>query len=191
MDTYTVLPWNRSASVVICDIDPGIEVAPAPRSAARCVLAAVAAAGNSALLDPEVEFYLFAKDGGGRLGGAAFGMQEWYTDIALSRISGFVADLYEYLPQMGIPFYEVFNEHGAGKMEINTAPTQGLRALDQVFLTKFAVKELAEAHGMHATYMSCPSNSPEQLPSGFFLVLTGCQSWLGITAAASWLMPTG
>jgi glutamine synthetase len=90
-------------------------------------------------------------------------------------------------------------------MEINTAPTQGLRALDQVFLTKFAVKELAEAHGMHATYMSCPSNSPEQLPSGFylhqtlldaagnnlFLVLTGCQSWLGITAAASWLMPTG
>ncbi|MEI7779460.1 MAG: glutamine synthetase family protein, partial [Actinomycetes bacterium] len=169
MDTYTVLPWNRRAAVVICDIEPGIEIAPAPRSAARRVIDAAAAAGYSPLFGPEVEFYLFDKAHGQPATVPAFTMQEWYTDVALARIGGFVEDLYEYLPQMGVPVYEVFNEHGAGQMEINVAPAIGMRALDQIFLTKLATKELAAMHGLHATYMSVPSNSPEQPPSGFHL----------------------
>jgi len=168
MDTYAVLPWNPKVAVVICDLEPGIEIAPAPRSAARRVMSMAAAAGYTPVLGPEVEFYLFA-GAPGQPQQPAFGMQDWYTDIALSRISGFVEDLYEYLPQLGVPVYEIFNEHGAGQMEINVAPAIGLRALDQIFLTKLAVKELAEAHGLHATYMSCPSNDPQQPPSGFHL----------------------
>ena len=96
-------------------------------------------------------------------------MQDWYSNIALSRVGGLVEDLFTYLPQMGVPVYEVFNEHGAGQMEINIAPTAGMRALDQIFLAKLATKELAEAHGLKATFMSVPSNHAEHQPSGFHL----------------------
>ncbi len=169
MDTYTVLPWNPGTAVVICDLEADIGLAPAPRSAARRVVDSVLAAGYTPLLGPEVEFYLLTGDADGPHGGSAFGMQDWYSNAALSRIAGFVEDVFEYLPRMGVPVYEVFNEHGAGQMEINIRPTAGLRALDQIFLAKLATKELAEQHGMTATFMSVPSNHVEHPPSGFHL----------------------
>jgi len=169
MDTWTVLPWNPTTAVVICDLEADVGLAPAPRSAARRVLGSVAAAGYTALLGPEVEFYLLTPEADGPHGGSAFGMQDWYSNVALSRIDGLVQDLFEFLPRMGIPVYEVFNEHGAGQMEINIEPTVGLRALDQIFLARLATKELAEKHGLRATFMSVPSNHVEHPPSGFHL----------------------
>lgn len=169
MDTYTVLPWNPSTAVVICDLEADLGLAPASRSAARRVVDQALAAGYTPLLGPEVEFYLLTPDADGPHGGSAFGMQDWYSDVALSRIDGLVQDLFDYLPRMGVPVYEVFNEHGAGQMEINLEPTAGLRALDQMFLARLATKELAERHGLRATFMSVPSNHPEHPPSGFHL----------------------
>jgi glutamine synthetase len=169
MDTWTVLPWNPTTAVVICDLEADLGLAPAPRSAARRVLDSVTAAGYTPLLGPEVEFYLLTPEVDGPHGGSAFGMQDWYSNVALSRIDGLVQDLFEFLPRMGIPVYEVFNEHGAGQMEINVAPTTGLRALDQIFLARLATKELAERHGLRATFMSVPSNHAEHPPSGFHL----------------------
>jgi glutamine synthetase len=169
LSTYAVLPWNPEVAVVICDVESDDGPAPTPRSAARRVLGSVAAAGYTAMLGPEVEFYLLTPDGEGPHGGSAFGMQDWYSNEALSRLSGFVQDLFTYLPRLGVPVYEVFNEHGAGQIEINIEPTAGLRALDQIFLTKLATKELARTHGFSATYLSCPSNHPEHPPSGFHL----------------------
>jgi glutamine synthetase len=169
MDSWTVLPWNPTTAVVICDLEADLGLAPAARSAARRVIDSATAAGYTPLLGPEVEFYLLASDADGPHGGSAFGMQDWYSDIALARIDGLVQDLFRYLPEMGVPVYEVFNEHGAGQMEINVAPTVGLRALDQIFLARLATKELAERHGLRATFMSVPSNHPEHPPSGFHL----------------------
>jgi glutamine synthetase len=169
MDTWTVLPWNPSTAVVICDLEADLGLAPAARSAARRVIGSAVEAGYTPLLGPEVEFYLMTPEADGPHGGSAFGMQDWYSNVALSRIDGLVQDLFEFLPRMGIPVYEVFNEHGAGQMEINVEPTVGLRALDQIFLARLATKELAERHGLRATFMSVPSNHAEHPPSGFHL----------------------
>lgn len=80
-----------------------------------------------------------------------------------------MSDLYRYLPDMGLPLYEVFNEHGAGQVELNMEPGRGVQALDRAVLMKLAVKEIATRHGLKATFMSKPSNDPHDAASGFHL----------------------
>jgi glutamine synthetase len=159
-ETFMPLPWQPGTAVVLCGTR-SIK-APTPRDALARVLTRAAERGMDPKFGPEVEFTLLRGDGT-----PPFGMDQWYTSEAIASIAPFVDDLYAYLPEMDIPLYEVFNEHGAGQMEINLRPAVGLKAWDRMILMKLAVKELAQRHGMRATFMSKPGNDPELAASGF------------------------
>jgi glutamine synthetase len=164
LETLTRLPWAPSTAVVICEafgVDG--EPAPTPRSALSRVLAAVGDLGFQLEVGTELEFFVFEADGHSR---PPFGMNEWFTSQAVSKVGAFVEDLHRYLPEMGLPLYEVFNEHAAGQMEINMSPGFGMSALDRFVLMKLAIKEIARNHGLHASMMVKPSNDPECVPSG-------------------------
>lgn len=163
-DTLTPLPWQPGTSVVLCRAERNGAPAPTPRDVLMRVLESAATAGFEPRFGPELEFTLLIGPDGN---GAPFGMNEWFTNDALSRIAPFVDDLYAHLPAMDLPLYEVFNEHGAGQMELNMRPAKGLLAWDRAVLMKLAVKEIAQLHGMQATFMSKPSNDPGCGASGF------------------------
>ena len=161
-ETFTPLPWQPGTAVVLCGTRQSGTPVPTPRGALARVLTGASDRGMNPKFGPEVEFTLLGGDGT-----PPFGMDQWYTSEAIAAIAPLVDDLYNYLPEMDIPLYEIFNEHGAGQMEINLRPAVGMKAWDRLVLMKLAVKELARRHGLRATFMSKPGNDPELAASGF------------------------
>ncbi|MGV9867148.1 glutamine synthetase family protein [Rhodococcus koreensis] len=162
VSTFTPLPWQKGTAVVLCGARPENSNPSTPRDALLRVLESAANLGLEPKFGPEAEFTLFNNDGT-----SPFGMDQWYTSEAITAIAPFIDDLYTYLPDMDIPVYEIFNEHGAGQMEINLDPAMGLKAWDRAVLMKLAIKEIAQRHGMRASFLSKPSNDPECSESGF------------------------
>lgn len=161
-DTLVSLPWQPDTAVVLCSARRGGAQAPTPRNALAKVLGSVSSRGLTAKFGPEVEFTLQSPEGA-----APFGMDQWYSSQAVDAVGSYVADLYRYLPDMDIPVYEIFNEHGAGQMEMNLRPAVGLQAWDRLILMKLAVREVATRHRLRATFLCIPSNDAECVPSGF------------------------
>lgn len=161
-DTLVSLPWQPDTAVALCSARRGDAQAPTPRDALAKVLRAVASHGLTTKFGPEIEFTLLDPDGT-----APFGMDQWYSTDAVDAVGPYIADLYHYLPDMDIPVYEIFNEHGAGQMEMNLQPATGLQAWDRLTLMKLAVREVATRHGLRATFLCIPSNDAECVPSGF------------------------
>jgi glutamine synthetase len=168
LSTFARLPWAPHVAHVICDVAlPGGGVATA-RDVLRRVLESAATSGFEPLFGNELEFYVYEPIGDGpKL--PVVGMSEWFTDQALAKRQPFLDDLFAFLPLLGVPVYEIFNEHGAGQLEINLSPSTGVSALDWVFIAKAAIKEVARLHGLHATFMPVPRNDTETPPSGYHL----------------------
>jgi glutamine synthetase len=167
LTTFAVLPWAPDTAHVICDVLIDGEPAPTPRHALRRVLERADVAGFSPLFGSELEFYVY-EDRDGAFTPPTL-MQEWFTDQALAKLKPLLDDLYAHLDAMGVPVYEIWNEHGAGQLELNLEPCSGLAAIDHVVATKAAVKEMALARGLKATFMPKPTNELEVPPSGYHL----------------------
>lgn len=167
LETLTRLPWSPSTAVVICEaFRAGGEPAPTPRSALTRVLDDAREAGYELKIGAELEFFVYDGDAQGR---PPFEMNEWFTSQAVSKVSGFVEDLHRFLPEMGLPLYEVFNEHAAGQMELNMRPGMGTDAIDRFTLMKVAIKDIAMRNGLHATMMCKPRNDPGCATSGLHI----------------------
>lgn len=164
--TFTRLPWSPTTAVVICEAfrRDGLP-APTPRSVLSRVLESAQELGYQLNIGAELEFFLLD----GENNSPPFGMNQWFTSQAISGIGGFVEDLYRFLPEMGLPLYEILNEHAAGQMEINMRPGAGVAAIDRFTLMKLALKEVAALHGLRATTMCKPSNDAECATSGLHI----------------------
>jgi glutamine synthetase len=167
MSTFSVLPWRPTTAHVICDFVKDGVPALTTRLALQRVEAAVRSQGYTPSLGNELEFYVY-KDGEDGFA-PEIGTREWFTDLALAKLAPFFDDLYAYLPALGIQVYEIFNEQGGGQVEANLLPGAPLATVDQVFVMKAAIKEIATHHGMRATFMTKPSNSAETVTSGYHL----------------------
>lgn len=166
-ETFTRLPWSPSTGVVICEAFREDHLpAPTPRGVLTRVLDDARQTDYELKIGAELEFFIYTDDEHGR---PPFGMNEWFTSQAISRISGFVEDLYRFLPAMGLPLYEVLNEHAAGQMEINMRPGVGVAAIDTFTVMKLAIKEVAALHGLRVTTMCKPSNDAECATSGLHI----------------------
>lgn len=173
MGTLARLPWSPTTAAVICEVH-GADGEPAatPRSALTRVLGRAEESGYELKIGAELEFFVYEGDA---QGDPPFGMNEWFTSEAVAKVGGFVEDLHRYLPEMGLPLYEVFNEHAAGQMEINMLPGMGVTAIDRFVLMKVAIKEIARKNGLHATAMCKPRNHPECSTSGLHIHQVLCR----------------
>jgi glutamine synthetase len=167
LSTFAVLPWRPSTAHVVCDFVRHGAEGPTSRAALRRVEAAAGALGYAPVIGNESEFYVFRADDPGY--SSEVGMREWFSDLALGKRAAFLDDLHTYLPALGVPVYEIFNEHGAGQMEANLLPGPALERADQVFVMKAAIKEIALLHGLKATFMTKPANFEEVATSGYHL----------------------
>ena len=168
--TLRRLPWTRATAHVMADVfTKEGEPAPTARHALRGVLDQAGAMGYRPVLGSELEFYVFRPDPERAGFGPEFGLQSWFSTHALALSQEFLEDLHACVSELGLPVYEVFNEHGSGQFEINLAPGSGLGCMDDVVLLKVAIKEVAMRRGLRATFLAKPANGGSAPPSGYHL----------------------
>lgn len=136
-----------------------------PRAALKKAIAALANAGLTARVAFEPEFYLFSASGGEPITSAGM-----YTIDGLNDGMEFVRRLTHVLPAMGVDLEQIGKEYGKGQYEANIAPDRPLRAADDLFLLRLAIRGIAHQLGQHATFM--PKISPGTAGSGLHVHLS-------------------
>lgn len=160
-------PWaSCKRAVVIHDcLELSGENSPfASRSVLRRVLQNYRALGLTPVVAPEVEFYLCAINndasqelqfaalpyGRSEVGQSAFSMN------MLNAHAPFWDEFRAALLTLGIHADTWIHELGPSQYEINLVHGDALALADQTFLFKYAAKELALKHGLHAVFMAKP-----------------------------------
>jgi len=164
-------------ATVICDIEASFTAADghcqyevaelSPRQILKRVLARLKAAGYTAKVAPELEFFLVhpqrAADGGLQV---AHGMSaqvphiESSHDLAsaetASSFTPFFDELWAACEAQGIPITGYGHESALGQYEVNFGPDAPLQQADAVFRFKRLAREIARRHGCLATFMAKP-----------------------------------
>ncbi|MFA9215690.1 MAG: glutamine synthetase family protein [Sphingomonadaceae bacterium] len=165
--TLRLAPWSSvPRAVVIHDsVELNGEVCPfAPRSLLRQVMAAYTARGLRPVVAPEIEFYLTAPNPDpsqaltfplGRSGRAEAG-QSAYSLNLLNELAPFWDEFHAALATLQIRSDTWIHESGTSQYEINLLHGDPLAVADQAFLFKYAAKEIALKHGLHAVFMAKP-----------------------------------
>jgi glutamine synthetase len=164
-DTYAVLPWRTNGSKgnvarMFCDVlRPGGEPYEGdPRYVMRRALARMEELGFDAFyLGPELEFFYFASDQLGEDGVPVILDKGGYFDLTtLDAASDLRRDTVNTLKSLGIPVEYTHHEVGPSQHEIDMRYADGLRMSDNAMTYRIAVKEVAAAHGVYATFMPKP-----------------------------------
>lgn len=174
--TFVRDPLVARRATVLCDVDgsfttpKGVQVDAAtlsPRSILKRVLQRLGARGLTALVAPELEFFLVAIPGAGQPAGLPpaaspfhAGARETFIDIfSLERTSAF-APFFDTLlaacRAQNIPVTGYSHEAAASQYEVNFAPAAPLAQADAVFRFKRLAREVALRYGFAATFLAKP-----------------------------------
>lgn len=160
--TYAVLPWEKNAGTgratarIICDVfKPNGEPFPGdPREVLRRQLDRLAAMGYGYNTGPELEFFLFRKDG--EQIDALPHDRAGYFDVSTDLASEVRKDMVNALTEMGIIVEQAHHEVAIGQHEIDFRYADALLTADNAITFKFTLKAIAQRHGLHATFMPKP-----------------------------------
>ncbi len=153
LSTATVLPWIPHTARLICDLawQDGTPLAAAPRQVLRQVVQRLETLGYSVRIALEYEFYLLDESLEHTVN-ADHHIFHTPRNVAVPVIERLLDDL----PQVGIEVLATNGEYGPGQFEITSRPQDPLRAADQGFTLKQAVKMVAVQCGYSATFMTRP-----------------------------------
>jgi glutamine synthetase len=177
MATARVLPWADKTALILCDLveENGADIPLAPRTMLRRQLARAAAAGFVCKTASELEFHVYretydeARTKGYRSLSPAPGYCNDYMILAQAQVEPFLADVRRALTAVGVPVECSKGEWGWGQTEVNLRYAEALESADRHVLFKEGVKELAQRHGLSATFMALPfagTAASSQPPSG-------------------------
>jgi glutamine synthetase len=155
LGTFAELPYSEGTARLIADphhAASGESVLAASRTVARKVFNEAAALGFDVLSGFEYEFYLLD---GVTLAPASQAVRQFATFEDADRALLF--EIAEALDVLGIEVTTLNLEYGPSQFELNFAPSWGLRAADQAYTYKNAVKEIAAKHGRVASFITKPS----------------------------------
>lgn len=167
MATASAVPWADDATLqVINDLETreGAPIEFAPRNVLKRVLGLYQRQGWSAIVAPELEFYLIKPNIDpnepieppiGRTGRRGAGRQA-YSMVAVDEYGPVIDTIYDYAEAQGLTIDTVIQEGGAGQIEINMLHGDPLSLADQVFYFKRAIREAALKNGTFATFMAKP-----------------------------------
>lgn len=167
LSTLSVVPWETDPTAqVICDLI-GPDGEPSwitPRQVLKRVVNAYANKGWRAVVAPEIEFYLVAKNTDpdyplkpptGRSGRPLAGGQS-YSIAGINEFDELIDDIYHFCEAQGLEIDTLIHEEGPSQMEINLRHGDPLALADQVFMFKRTIREAALKHDMYATFMAKP-----------------------------------
>jgi glutamine synthetase len=155
--TYSIIPWrpmDHATAKMFCDIHwpDGRPFEGDPRYVLKQNLRKAAEKGFTCNVGPELEYFYFKSeeeviplDRGG------------YFDVTPPNIaSEFRRQTIITLEQMGISVEYAHHEVAPSQHEIDLRYTDALTMADQVMTYRIAVKEVAQRHGVYATFMPKP-----------------------------------
>jgi glutamine synthetase len=162
LDTFAPAPWIDGSAVVLCDYynHDGSLVPFMPRSLLRSVVDRASGMGLTARMATEYEFFVFretmksAREKGFRdlepltEGAKMYGGERAHADLPLT------AAIEAACESLGVAIEAVVPEGGPSQFELNLTPQDALRAADEGFLFKYAVKRITESMGYTASFMA-------------------------------------
>jgi glutamine synthetase len=161
LNTLVPLPWEPGVAWCLGDpVDPatGLPCPESPRDLLRRVVADLAAEGLTAVVGPELEYFLLDRDENTGWRRYADVAGQVYTAGRKSDPDGHLPRTLRHLDALGIGVISGNREFDGGQFEINLTHSPALDAADRAWRFKAAVKELAHAEGRLATFMAKPFN---------------------------------
>jgi glutamine synthetase len=159
--TYAVLPWTapeRKRARVICDLygPDGEPFAGDPRAALRRAIARAEKMGYRYSVGPELEFFLFHKNGDGPTKPVPHDVGGYFDFSPKDEAQSVRGDIILALEALGITVEASHHEVATGQHEIDFEYTDALTAADSAVTFKYTVKAIAAAYGLYATFMPKP-----------------------------------
>lgn len=162
LDTWVVFPWTTGKGKVarlICDVynPDGTPFEGDPRYILKKMLKKAHDLGFTAMnVGPEPEFFLFKTDEKGEVT-LEVNDQGGYFDLSPTDLGeNCRRDIVLTLESMGFEIEASHHEVAPGQHEIDFKYANAVEAADNIQTFKYVVKNVAKAHGLHATFMPKP-----------------------------------
>lgn len=161
LETFELIPWRPQSGKVarmICDIykPDGTLFQGDGRYVLKRIVEEAAKRGYTMEISPEMEFFLMHYDDQGRPT-IETGDKASYFDLApLDSGENARRDIVMMLEEMGIEVTRSHHEVAPLQQEIDLGFKPALEAADDIVTFKFAVRSIAQTHGLHATFMPKP-----------------------------------
>jgi glutamine synthetase len=154
LTTLRPVPWRPATALVFCDVVDGTgqPVPLDPRGILRRAQDRVQRAGFDPSVGLETEFYLLDPDSL-RPRHPRNPIYSLHDDSYLWPV---IRDVQSALQAVGVVVEASGAEYGAGQVEINLGHSAPLAAADDLLFFRYAVKQIAAAHGYLATFMAKP-----------------------------------
>ncbi len=151
------LPWKREvawvASNCVMDDKP---VAQAPRNVLRRLIDEAAKEGLRMKTGVEPEFFLLTPQGDRVADIYDNAEKPCYDQQAVMRQYDVIAEVCDYMLELGWEAYQNDHEDATGQFEMNWKYDDVLQTADKHSFFKFMMKSVAEKHGLRATFMPKP-----------------------------------
>ncbi len=156
-DSVVQLPWKPEVAWVASDCVMNDEpVAQAPRNTLKRLIADATGEGMRIKTGIEAEYFLTTMDGTQISDPYDTAAKPCYDQQAVMRRYDVIAEICDYMLQMGWGPYQNDHEDANGQFEMNFAFDDVLATADKHSFFKFMVKSIAEKHGLRATFMPKP-----------------------------------
>jgi glutamine synthetase len=151
------LPWKPDVAWVAADpYMEGRPVEQGPRNLLKRIVAGAAEQGLRMKSGVEPEFFLVTKDGQAISDEYDNASKPCYDQQALMRRYDVIAEICDYMLELGWGPYQNDHEDANGQFEMNWNFDDALITADRHSFFKFMVKSVAEKHGLRATFMPKP-----------------------------------
>jgi glutamine synthetase len=159
--TYRVLPWSvpeRRRARIICDLyrPDGSPFDGDPRTVLRRVLARAREHGYDYNTGPELEFFLFKKDGAFPTQPVPHDVGGYFDFSPRDEAQKVRSDIILALEEMGMEVEASHHEVAAAQHEIDFRYADALTSADNAVTFKYTVKAIAATHNVYATFMPKP-----------------------------------
>ncbi|MBB4065427.1 type III glutamate--ammonia ligase [Gellertiella hungarica] len=151
------LPWKKEVAWVAsnCVMD-GEPVAQAPRNVLRRLVDEAAKEGLRMKTGVEPEFFLLTPQGDRVADVFDTAEKPCYDQQAVMRQYDVIAEVCDYMLELGWEAYQNDHEDATGQFEMNWKYDDVLKTADKHSFFKFMMKSVAEKHGLRATFMPKP-----------------------------------
>src|SRR5579883_371573 len=171
--TFRVLPWAGGIGWVLCDeyFKTGLPFHFSPRHLLRRQLERLAKRGMGYILGLEIEWYLLRVSetmlndehiGAPGIRGRPVATSpaepgySYHSESNMDLMQPVLSALVQAFEQTDLPLRSVENEWGPGQVECTFAPTEALRAADNLVFFRTATKQLCRRMGYFASFMCRP-----------------------------------
>ena len=162
MATFAEIPWQRGdgprgTARVICDVftPAGEPFVGDPRFVLRRQVGRARKLGYVVNTGPELEFFLFRRNDDGSIAPLPHD-QAGYFDYSTDLAGEIRQDMVDALEAFGIRVEAAHHEVAVGQHEIDFEYSDALTTADNAITFKFALKAIAQQHGLYATFMPKP-----------------------------------